>query len=149
MSIGRVDWKAIEGKWQKRWNESKIFEADPDPKREKTFVTFPFAYMNGPLHLGHGFTAVKVDAYARYMRMRQRNVLFPWAWHWTGETIAGASERVKRRDPAIIKEFKELDGVSDEDLERFVDPAYIARYYTEQNRETVKRIGFSIDWRRE
>ncbi|MEM3596337.1 MAG: leucine--tRNA ligase, partial [Candidatus Bathyarchaeia archaeon] len=149
MSAGRVDWKAIEEKWQKRWNESKIFEADPDPKREKTFVTFPFAYMNGPLHVGHGFTAVKVDAYARYMRMRQRNVLFPWAWHWTGETIAGASERVKRRDPAIIKEFKELDGVSDEDLERFVDPAYIARYYTEQNRETVKRIGFSIDWRRE
>ncbi|MBS7650145.1 MAG: leucine--tRNA ligase [Candidatus Bathyarchaeia archaeon] len=149
MSIGRVDWKAIEEKWQKRWNESKIFEVDPDPKREKTFVTFPFAYMNGPLHVGHGFTAVKVDAYARYMRMRQRSVLFPWAWHWTGETIAGASERVKRRDPAIIKEFKELDGVSDEDLERFVDPAYIARYYTEQNRETVKRIGFSIDWRRE
>jgi len=149
MSTGRVDWKAIEGKWQKRWSESKIFEADPDPKREKTFVTFPFAYMNGPLHVGHGFTAVKVDAYARYMRMRQRNVLFPWAWHWTGETIAGASERVKRRDPAIIKEFKELDGVSDEDLERFADPAYIARYYTEQNRETVKRIGFSIDWRRE
>ena len=112
-------------------------------------MTFPFAYMNGPLHVGHGFTATKVDAYARYLRMQGYNVLFPWAWHWTGETIAGASERVRKREPAIIKEFREIDNVPKDELEKFTDPVYIAKYYTNQNRETVKRIGFSIDWRRE
>ncbi|MEM3003972.1 MAG: class I tRNA ligase family protein, partial [Candidatus Bathyarchaeia archaeon] len=149
MSRLKVDWSKIEEKWQRRWSEAGIFAAEPDPDRKKVFVTFPFAYMNGPLHVGHGFTAVKVDAYARYMRMRQYNVLFPWAWHWTGETIAGAAERLRKGDLAIVREFKEIDGVPDEALKSFDDPANIARYYTAQNRETVKRIGFSIDWRRE
>jgi len=149
MSHQRVDWDKIEKKWQKKWSEAKLFEANRNPKTRKIFVTFPFAYMNGPLHVGHGFTAAKVDAYARFMRMQQYNVLFPWAWHWTGETIAGASERLQKGDPAIVKEFREIDGVPEEELKKFGDPAYVAKYYTDQNRETVKRIGFSIDWRRE
>ncbi len=144
-----MEWKAIEEKWQKKWAEAKIFEADPDPKKKKIFVTFPFPYMNGPLHVGHAFTATRVDAYARYMRMHGYNVLFPWAWHWTGETIAGASERVRKKDPDMLREFKEIDGVQDEEIEKFVDPAYVARYYTKQNREAARKIGLSIDWRRE
>jgi len=149
MSHQRTDWESIERKWQRRWNEAKLFEPNPEPGKRKAFVTFPFAYMNGPLHVGHGFTATKVDAYARFMRMQQYNVLFPWAWHWTGETIAGASERLRKGDPVIIREFREIDGVPEEELRKFDDPAYVAKYYTDQNRETVKRIGFSIDWRRE
>ena len=144
-----MQWKEIEDKWQRKWNEAKIFECDPDPKKKKVFITFPFPYMNGPLHVGHAFTAARLDAYARYMRMKGFNVLFPWAWHWTGETIAGASERVKKKDPAMIREFKELDGVPEEEIEKFIDPVYIAKYYTENNRDVVKKIGFSIDWRRE
>jgi hypothetical protein len=38
--------KQIEQKWQQRWEAAHLFEADPDPKREKKFVTFPFPYMN-------------------------------------------------------------------------------------------------------
>jgi leucyl-tRNA synthetase len=105
--------------------------------------------MNGPLHVGHAFTATRVDVYARYMRMRGYNVLFPWAWHWTGETIAGASERIKKKDPDMLREFKEIDGVSDEEIKKFVDPAYVAKYYTLNNRKAAKRLGLSIDWRRE
>jgi leucyl-tRNA synthetase len=71
MTHQRIDWGQIEKKWQKRWSEAKIFDANPDQKKRKSFVTFPFAYMNGPLHVGHGFTATKVDAYARFMRMQQ------------------------------------------------------------------------------
>ncbi|MBS7623785.1 leucine--tRNA ligase, partial [Candidatus Bathyarchaeota archaeon] len=61
----------------------------------------------------------------------------------------GAAERLRKGDLAIVREFKEIDGVPDEALKTFYDPANIAMYYTAQNRETVKRIGFSIDWRRE
>ncbi len=141
--------RRIEEKWRKAWETAKIFEADPDPTRKKCFITFPFSYMNGPLHVGHGFTASRVDAYARFKRMQGYNVLFPWAWHWTGETIAGASERIKNGDETLIRAFREMDGVSEENLKKFVDPVYMASYYTDDSRESVKRIGFSVDWRRE
>jgi leucyl-tRNA synthetase len=52
-----------------------LFEADPDRAREKILVTFPYPYMNGPLHVGHTFTASRVDAYARFKRMQGYNVL--------------------------------------------------------------------------
>jgi leucyl-tRNA synthetase len=141
--------KEIEERWQKTWEEAKIFEADPDPNRKKCFVTFPYPYMNGPLHVGHGFTATRVDAYARFKRMQGYNVLFPWAWHWTGQPLAGASERVKCRDKDFIRALKEIDGVSEKNLEKFVDPVYMASYYTKESHEVAKSAGFSIDWRRE
>ena len=139
----------IEAKWQKAWEKARIFESEPDPKLEKCFVTFPYSYANGPIHVGHAFTATRVDAYARYKRMRGYNVLFPWAWHWTGQTIAGASERVKLGDEDLIRALREVDGVSEEDLKRFVDPVLMAQYYTNENRATIHHAGFSIDWRRE
>ena len=141
--------KQTEEKWRKKWEKAKIFEANPDPTKQKYFITFPFSYMNGPLHVGHGFTATRVDALARFKRMQGYNVLFPWAWHWTGETIAGASERVKNGDETLIRAFREMDGVSEENLKKFVDPVFMAQYYTDDSRESVKRIGYSVDWRRE
>ncbi|MCW4026734.1 MAG: leucine--tRNA ligase, partial [Candidatus Bathyarchaeota archaeon] len=143
------DWKEIEERWRGEWEKAGIFEADPDPERKKCFVTFPYPYMNGPLHLGHGFTATRVDAYARFMRMKGLNTLWPWAWHWTGEPILGAALRVKKGDKDIVKALKEIDGVPDQELKKFVDPVYMANYYTREGREAAKRIGFSIDWRRE
>jgi leucyl-tRNA synthetase len=141
--------KQIEEKWQKKWENAHIFEADPDPKRKKILVTFPYPYMNGPLHVGHTFTATRVDAYARFKRMQGYNVLWPWAWHWTGQPLLGASERVAKDDAEYIRVLREVDGVPEEELKRFVDPFYMAQYYTNEGRLAVKRIGFSIDWRRE
>ena len=141
--------KQIEKKWRKAWEKANLFQANLDHTKKKFMITFPFPYMNGPLHVGHAFTATRVDAYARFKRMQGFNVLFPWAWHWTGETIAGASERVKNADETLIRAFKEIDGVSEEDLKKFVDPVYMASYYTEDSKESVKRIGYSVDWRRE
>jgi leucyl-tRNA synthetase len=139
----------IEEKWRKRWEDAHVFEADPDPARKKMFVTFPYPYMNGPLHVGHTFTATRVDAYARFKRMQGYNVLWPWAWHWTGQPLLGASERVAKGDEAYIRVLREVDGVPEQELKRFVDPLYMAQYYTNEGRVIAKRIGFSIDWRRE
>jgi leucyl-tRNA synthetase len=141
--------KQIEKKWQKKWENARIFEADPDPKRKKMLVTFPYPYMNGPLHVGHTFTATRVDAYARFKRMQGYNVLWPWAWHWTGQPLLGASERVAKGDEAYIRVLREVDGVPETELKKFVDPFYMAQYYTDEGRKIVKRIGFSVDWRRE
>jgi leucyl-tRNA synthetase len=135
--------------WLKVWNERRIFESESVPGRKKVFVTFPFPYMNGPLHIGHCFTATRVDIYARFKRMQGYNVLFPWAWHWTGESIPGMSYRLSQGDKEVRKAFLEIDGVPESEVERFVDPEYLASYYTRVSREAVKDTGFSIDWRRE
>ncbi len=147
--MASISLREIEEKWRRKWEEARIFEADPDLKREKCFVTFPYPYMNGPLHMGHGFTATRVDIYARFMRMKGYNTLFPWAWHWTGEPIVGASLRLKMGDKELIRALREIDGVPEKELEKFVDPVYMANYYTRESREVVKRMGFSVDWRRE
>lgn len=141
--------KKIEEKWQKRWEDARIFEANPNLARKKFFITFPYSYMNGPLHVGHTFTASRVDACARFKRMQGCNVLFPWAWHWTGQPLAGASERVAKGDKEFIKVLKEVDGVPDEEVKKFADPLYMATYYTNDGRDSVKKAGFSVDWRRE
>ncbi len=141
--------RKTEEKWQKAWENARIFEADPDSNKRKFFVTFPYPYMNGPLHVGHAFTASRIDAYARFKRMQGYNVLFPWAWHWTGQPLAGASERVAKGDEEFIRVLREVDGVPEEELKKFVDPIYMATYYTNESRTAAKKAGFSIDWRRE
>jgi len=139
----------IEAKWQLAWENSRIFEANPDPARQKVLVTFPFPYMNGPLHVGHAFTASRVDVYARFRRMQGYNVLWPWAWHWTGQPLLGASQRVAKGDENYIRVLREVDGVPEAELKKFVDPLYMAQYYTNEGRTIARRIGFSVDWRRE
>ena len=65
-----------EKKWQKRWKKDKIFEVDPDPKKKKFFLTVPYPYTNGALHIGHGRTYTVGDLIARWKRMQGFNVLY-------------------------------------------------------------------------
>ena len=57
------DFNALEKKWQERWENEHIFEAIPN-ERKKYFCNYPYPYMNGFLHIGHGFTALRVDVAA-------------------------------------------------------------------------------------
>ncbi|TLY16415.1 MAG: hypothetical protein E6K86_04100 [Thaumarchaeota archaeon] len=50
-----------EKRWLKAWNERHLFESDPLKGKKKVFVTFPYPYMNGPVHIGHCFSATRVD----------------------------------------------------------------------------------------
>ncbi len=143
-----MSFKEIEAKWLGEWEEVNVFEAEPDG-REKFFVTFPFPYMDGPLHIGSGFTGGRLDVIARYKRMKGYNVLFPWAWHWTGEAVMGISDRIRKGDERAIWALREVDHVPEEEIQRFVDPRNMVKYYTEQSRRVLRRAGFSIDWRRE
>ena len=58
--------KQIEEKWQNIWEKNKTFEADADFSKPKFFVTFPFPYVNGLLHLGHALSSSRLDFIARY-----------------------------------------------------------------------------------
>jgi leucyl-tRNA synthetase len=81
------------------WQDQKLFEIDmpedeegltPEQLREKYpkwMGTFPFPYMNGSLHLGHGFTFSKIEFAVGYQRMLGKRALFPHAFHVTGMPI--------------------------------------------------------------
>ncbi len=140
--------KSIEAKWQKRWKEARIFEADPDESRPKFFVTFPYPYVNSYPHLGSAFTILRVDIMARYKRMRGYNVLFPQGWHATGGPIVSSALRVAEGDPKIIEILKSV-GISEEEIPKFKDPAYWVEFFTKGWRQDLERYGMSIDWRRE
>ncbi|MBR9700353.1 leucine--tRNA ligase [Candidatus Woesearchaeota archaeon] len=136
-----------ESKWQKLWSDKQAFEANPD-KRQKFFCTFPYPYVNGLPHIGHTFTMMRVDAFARYMRSQGRNVLFPQAWHATGTPISAAAERVADGEEKQIKILKDF-GVEDSELKSFEKPEHWIKYFAPRYKRDVQKLGMSIDWRRE
>ena len=138
---------SIEQKWQKKWAESKLFEADKN-KKEKYFINFPFPYINGAPHLGHGYSLLKADTMARFQRMMGKNVLFPFGFHATGEPIVGTAKRVKAKDKGQITSLK-LSGIADEDIVKFSDPHYIVNYFGNVWSNTLHQLGLAIDWRRQ
>jgi leucyl-tRNA synthetase len=141
--------KLIELEVQRLWDKLKPYEVDPIPGKPKKLVTFPYPYMNGPLHVGHALSATRADVYARFMRLKGYNVLFPFAWHWTGEPIVGISKGILRGEPRIIDTITKIDGVPASELQRFTDPYYVASYYTNEGKKSATRLGLSVDWRRE
>jgi leucyl-tRNA synthetase len=138
----------VEEKWQKKWQESKLFESDPD-SREKIFLTVAYPYPSGAMHIGHGRTYTVPDVYARFKRMQGYNVLFPMAWHVTGAPVIGIAKRIVRGDPWTLDIYKNVHKVPEDELNKFKDPEYIVKYFSSQYRDVMQRMGYSIDWRRE
>jgi leucyl-tRNA synthetase len=144
-----VDWRAIESKWVKRWEEQKAFEADPDASRKKYFVTVAYPYPNSPQHIGHGRTYTLADAHARYMRMKGYNVLFPMGFHYTGTPILGMSRRVAAGDQDLLDTFHNVYRLTDDVIQTFVEPVKIASYFHSEIKQGMREMGYSMDWRRE
>lgn len=61
---------------------------------KKFFVTFPYPYMNGRLHLGHLFSATRAEFAVGYHLMRGDSSLFPFGFHVTGMPICGAAKKL-------------------------------------------------------
>ena len=85
----------IESSIQKQWDQNKIFETEVDHKREKYLACFPYPYMNGRLHVGHVFSASKIEFACNYQRMTGKNVLWPFGFHCTGMPIVAAANKLK------------------------------------------------------
>ncbi|MEG9195295.1 MAG: leucine--tRNA ligase [Candidatus Methanoglobus sp.] len=139
--------KQIEEKWQKAWEEARIFEADPD-ERQKFFLTVPYPYLNGNLHAGHTRTFTIGDAFARYMRMKGYNVLFPLGFHVTGTPIIGLAELIAKRDQRTLEVYTKYHDVPPQNLLTLTTPERIVEYFAREALSALKRIGYSIDWRR-
>ena len=145
----------LEARWRERWAESGRYEADPDGRdpEESTFVTVPYPYPSGGMHIGHARTYTVPDVYARYRRQQGDNVLFPIAWHVTGTPIVGAVERLKKGDESQIDSLQHAFGVPEADLKNLETPMGFARYFIEEAecsyKSGMQQLGLSIDWRRE
>jgi hypothetical protein len=124
-----VDWKAIQEKVLREWEQARIFEADPDPSKKKFFITVAYPYPNSPQHIGHARTYTITDVHARYLRMRGYNVLFPMAFHYTGTPILAMAERIAKGDSELVDDFLRIYHVPKEKLKDFAEPIEIARYF--------------------
>ena len=138
----------IEEKWQRVWQESNLFQSDPNNKK-KVYVTVAYPYPSGAMHVGHGRTYTVPDVYARFKRMQGYNVLFPMGWHVTGAPVVGIAKRIQRQDPWTIDIYKNIHKVPESELAKFTDPEYIVKYFGEEYHDVMTRMGYSIDWRRE
>lgn len=67
----------IESKWQKKWEQDGLYNADIDVSKPKYYALTMLPYPSGDLHIGHWYAMTPSDARARYKRMRGFNVMFP------------------------------------------------------------------------
>ncbi|MBL0933494.1 MAG: leucine--tRNA ligase [Rhizobiaceae bacterium] len=125
MATERYNPRASEPKWQKAWDEAKLFATQNDDPREKYYVLEMFPYPSGRIHMGHVRNYAMGDVVARYKRAAGYNVLHPMGWDAFGLPAENAARDNK------------------------VNP----RDWTYANIETMKgqlkTMGLSLDWARE
>ncbi|KAB0363631.1 hypothetical protein FD754_007787 [Muntiacus muntjak] len=98
----KVDFlKKIEKEVQQKWDAKKVFEVnasnlEKQTSKNKYFVTFPYPYMNGRLHLGHTFSLSKCEFAVGYQRLKGKTCLFPFGLHCTGMPIKACADKLKR-----------------------------------------------------
>ena len=81
----RPSLEGLEDKWDRVWDESKVYAFDPDTTREQVFsVDTPPPTASGSLHIGHVFGYSQADMIVRYQRMRGKNVFYPLGWDDNG-----------------------------------------------------------------
>ena len=71
------NFREIEKKWQKRWEEQQTYRVEEDKSKKKFYVLNMFPYPSGAgLHVGHPLGYIASDIYARYKRLEGYNVMF-------------------------------------------------------------------------
>ncbi|KAM8835839.1 leucine--tRNA ligase, cytoplasmic [Synchiropus picturatus] len=94
--------RKIELEIQEKWEKDKAFESDAPTtvgecsNKNKYFVTFPYPYMNGRLHLGHTFSLSKCEFAVGYQLLKGKKCLFPFGLHCTGMPIKACADKLKR-----------------------------------------------------
>ncbi|HEX5774610.1 MAG TPA: class I tRNA ligase family protein [Candidatus Paceibacterota bacterium] len=126
MAKERYDHKAIEESAQAKWKTLDLYATDlTDAEREKYYLLFEFPYPSGDLHIGHWYAFALTDIYARYLRMRGKNVLFPIGFDAFGLPAENAA------------------------IKHGVDAKDWTYSNMEEMRAQIRSMGTSVDWSKE
>ncbi|SNZ06532.1 valyl-tRNA synthetase [Natronoarchaeum philippinense] len=135
---GGYDADAVEPKWQDHWVEAETYayEGDPEQDPNTTYaIDTPPPTVSGSLHMGHLYGHTLQDFAARFQRMYDGDVLFPFGYDDNGI----ASERLTERDLGI--RHQEFERREFQQKCREVCQDYEAAF-TDQ----MQSLGCSIDW---
>jgi leucyl-tRNA synthetase len=123
--VDRYNFKIVEERWQKFWDQKKIFSTKIDKNKKKFYCLEMFPYPSGKVHMGHVRNYTIGDVLARFKTLQGYNVLHPMGWDSFGMPAENAA-RQNNLDP---------------------------KTWTEKNiktmRSQLKKLGLSIDWDKE
>ena len=121
----KYNFKEIEKKWQKYWEENDCFKTEEDDSKEKYYCLEMFPYPSGKLHMGHVRNYSIGDVVARFKKMDGFNVLHPMGWDSFGLPAENAA--IKH---GIHPNIWTWDNIA-------------------EMRSQLKQLGLSYDWNRE
>lgn len=122
----RYDPRAIERKWQERWEQSGLHAPDLDGGKNPYYLLMMFPYPSAEgLHVGHVFTFTGVDIQGRYRRHRGHTVFEPFGFDAFGIHSENYALKVATHPLRLI-------------------PATVANF-----RRQLQRVGLMADWSRE
>ncbi|MEM2795040.1 MAG: class I tRNA ligase family protein, partial [Thermofilaceae archaeon] len=107
----RYDFKEVEARWQKFWEERRIYAFDRNDRSKPVYsIDTPPPYPSGELHVGNALNFAYIDFAARFKRMRGYNVFFPMGWDCHGLPTEVRVERTvgKTKREIPINEFLKL-----------------------------------------
>jgi len=121
----RYDPRKIEQKWQKVWQDTRLFKVDVAPDKPKYYLLEMFPYPSGKIHMGHVRNYTIGDVVARYKRMQGHNVLHPMGWDAFGMPAENAA--IANDSHPATWTYENIDTM----------------------RSQLMQLGFSYDWDRE
>ena len=122
----KYDFAKVEQKWQRIWEEKKVFAASNDYTKPKYYVLVEFPYPSGQgLHVGHPRSYTALDIVARKRRLEGYNVLYPMGWDAFGLPTENYA------------------------IKNHIHPEIVTRQNVERFKTQLKSLGLSFDWDRE